>query len=224
MKAVKLLAASVALWAGAASAQAIDAGSSDVQTKNAKTPIALIGDLDRPELKATTDRLQLRANIHRALGHSPAVFAAFVDLTQALRFKTTVDVAERQLAILHVLQRHGGDYEFTKHRASSIAAGLLTEQQVERIADPEASIYSERQRAVLRFARRFAADPAERGDLPADHIEKYLDDRQRVELGMTLAWYLGLAHFTGALDIPDEGDAVLKAPGMKVDLGQRPKP
>ncbi len=107
-------------------------------------------------------------------------------------------------------ERHQGDYELAPHRRFALALGA-SEEQVANVRNPAAhALYTERQRAVLRFAERFAADPSERDRLEESGIENYLNSRERVELAMNLALYLGMAHFTGVLDVPDESTSFLQ--------------
>jgi alkylhydroperoxidase family enzyme len=143
-------------------------------------------------------------NIHRTIANSPSVFSRFIGFAHALRNDTQIDPAERELAILCVLERHEGVYELVAHRRLAARAGL-SEAQITNVRRPDAAdVYSDRQRAILRFAEHFAADPRERDALPASGIESHLDNRQRIELGLTLALYLGLSHFTGVLDVPHD--------------------
>jgi hypothetical protein len=56
----------------------------------------------------------------------------------------------------------------------------------------------------------FAANPSERGDFHDNGIETILENRERIELGLTLAMYIGMAHFTAVFDVPDDD---FNAPG-----------
>lgn len=174
-----------------------------------RTPVVLVQVTEDPEVNETFKRVLERGaptvpNIHRTMANSPSVSARFADLTNALRFHTEINPADRELAILCVLERHCGDYELKKHRPYGRTLGL-TADQVANVCNPNgAEYYSDRQREILRFAERFAADPREVDTLPADNIENYLNNRERIELAMTLALYMGVAHFTSVLDVPDD--------------------
>lgn len=171
--------------------------------------VDLVQQSDHPDVADTFARLSTKpigiVNIHRTLANSPAVFNRFIGLAHALRFETELDPGERELAILCVLERHQGDYELDKHRAIARAAGM-SEAKIAHIRAPdaEAGLFSDRERAILIFAEQFAADPADRPAEIDNAIEAHLDNRQRIELGLTLALYLGLAHFTAMLEVPED--------------------
>ena len=168
-----------------------------------RTFIRLVQDSDEPDVVETFGKLPRVHNIHRILANSPAVFARFTGFAHALRFETLIPPAERELAILCVLERHQGDYEAAYHRSFALTFDV-TQKQVDNVLRPDSACYDDRQRAVLRFAARFAAEPDERVALPDDNIETYYDDRERLELALTLTLYLGLARFTNIVDVPDD--------------------
>lgn len=171
--------------------------------------VDLVEHSDHPDVTMTFERLSAKpigiVNIHRTLANSPAVFNRFIGLAHALRFETQIDPGERELAILVVLERHEGDYELDKHRAIARAAGV-DDAKIAHVRSPDAKpgLFSDRERAILAFAEHFAADPADRPADVDDAIEHHLDNRQRIELGLTLALYLGLAHFTALLGVPED--------------------
>lgn len=172
--------------------------------ENAKrTSIQLVQNSDEPDVIETFGKLPRIHNIHRILANSPAVFARFTGFAHALRFETRIPAGERELAILCVLERHRGDYEAAYHRSFALTFDV-TQEQVDNVSRPESDCYNDRQRAVLRFAARFAADPDEWDVLPDDRIEDHYDDRERLELALTLTLYLGLARFTNIIDVPDD--------------------
>jgi 4-carboxymuconolactone decarboxylase len=173
-----------------------------------RMPVERVGASDDPEVAATFAKLAAGkvgvVNIHRILANSPVVFAQFIGLAHALRFETELDPAERELAILRVLEIHGGDYELSHHRPMGKAAGLSDAQIAGAAAkDAPADLYSERERVILLFADCFAAGKGIEAEA-LDKIEPHLDNRQRVELAMTLALYTGLAYFTNMLEVPQD--------------------
>jgi 4-carboxymuconolactone decarboxylase len=175
-------------------------------TDKQRVAIDLVRDSDHPDARATFEKLAGGSvgvvNIHRTIANSPTVFSRFIGFAHALRFETELDPAERELAILRVLERCDGHYEIVHHRRMGAAAGL-SEAELAHVGDPGAphAIYTERQRAILDFADRFAAGAGVEPEAGAA-LSRHLDSRQRVELGLTLALYLGLAHFTNSIDVP----------------------
>jgi hypothetical protein len=62
-------------------------------------------------------------------------------------------------------------------------------------------LFDDREKLVLHFADVFAAGEEASPELAAS-IPRYFDDRLVVELALTMAMYLGLAHLTGVIDLP----------------------
>lgn len=170
-----------------------------------RIPVDLVQESEDPIVGETFDFLRSKAgvgNIHRFAANSPAVFKNFIGLAYALRYDTELDPLERELAICAVLERHDGEYELAPHRRMAAICGA-SEDQIAGVSHPErGDLFSPRQQAVLRFAAHMGADPAERDALPEHEIEVWLTNRQRIELGFTLALYMGLAHLTGVFDVP----------------------
>lgn len=172
-----------------------------------RVKVDLVRETDDPILLPLFERLSGGAtglvNIHRTLANSPEVFHAFIGLAHALRFKTELDPAERELAILRALARHQGDYEMVHHRRMGLDVGL-SEAAVDAacLAAGEDGL-DERQLLLLRFADRFAEGNGVDAETSAA-LRDALGNRGVVELSLTLALYVGLAHLTGALDVPSD--------------------
>jgi alkylhydroperoxidase family enzyme len=186
--------------------------------------VDLVEDSTDPVVLATFERLEARSGIgmlHRTLANSPDVFASFVGLAQALRYSTQIDPVDRELAICAVLERHEGHYELAAHRRFAAIIGA-TQEQIDNVSNRDCmGVYTERQEQILRFAAQLAADPGELADLPPSRIEEWLDNRERIELGLTLALYMGLAHFTALFAVPAEDFERDGAPSLS-RAAQRP--
>lgn len=178
----------------------------------------MVEEGNHPDVIETFERLSARSgigNIHRTIANSPEVFRNFIGLSQALRYSTRLDPIERELAICVVLERHDGEYELDAHRRFAKLLGA-TDPQVSNVRNrAEPGLYTERMQQILLFAEHLAADPAERSLLPSHEIEAWLDNRERIELGLTLAIYLGLAHFTALFDVPAENFDAQGAPSLE---------
>ena len=64
-------------------------------------------------------------NMHRALGHAPRVFRAYVDMAHALRDQATTPRDIRELLILRVLHNLGGSYELARHEPMALSSGSM---------------------------------------------------------------------------------------------------
>jgi len=180
--------------------------------------VELVNEPQHADAVETFERIRAKSgigNIHRTLANSPTVFKNFIGLSHALRYETDIDPVERELAICCVLERHDGQYELEPHRRFAKVLGA-TDEQIAHVSAPEqATCFSERERAILQFARHIAADPAERSSYDYRQIEAHLDNRQRIELGLTLSVYMGLAHFTALFAVPEEDFSSKDAPSME---------
>jgi alkylhydroperoxidase family enzyme len=170
-----------------------------------KSRVNLVDDAN-PEANKTFAKLPLVGALHRAMANSPAAFDAFIELSHILRRETTLPIPDRALAIMRVLELAHGDYELHAHRTFHATFDVTSDQVANlALASERSDLYSARQVAMIHFAERFAvSDPAERESLPSDGIEKFLNDRQIVELAMSLGLYLATAHLSGILEIPNE--------------------
>jgi 4-carboxymuconolactone decarboxylase len=172
-----------------------------------RIPVSLVRQTDDPVVEEVFGRLEKGAvgivNVHRTLANSPEVFAAFIGLAHALRFKTGLEPAERELAILRALARHRGEYEMIHHRRLGAAAGL-SPAELEAACDPAVPAgLSGRKQAILDYADAFAIGTGVSDEASAA-LRAVLDDRAIVELSLTLALYVGMAHLTAALDVPPD--------------------
>lgn len=167
---------------------------------NSRVPIGLVDEktIQDPVAKEVFGRISKGTsvgvvNLHRAIANSPKVFDAFLAFAHALRHASDLDPLERELAILRVLERHGGHYEHVHHTKMAIAAGA-TEAQLAGQLDARKS-------AILAYVDAYSAG---HGVAPAvaDAVAKELNDRQRIELTLTIGLYMSLAHFSNALDLP----------------------
>ncbi|GAA1676984.1 hypothetical protein GCM10009830_24700 [Glycomyces endophyticus] len=136
-------------------------------------------------------------NLHRALGHAPALLAPVLDLIHALRFDAKVARSLRELMICRIAQLEDSDYELAHHLPMAAESGL-DEDQVASIAGwREAACFDERQRAVLGYAEHLGAG-ADRDD---EALDKCFDPVEQTELTVTGATYIALARMLRALDV-----------------------
>lgn len=173
--------------------------------KGKPATVELVQNSDHPDVIATLARVGSAtgvANIHRVLANSPAVFAAYINFVYALRKETLLPPIDRELGILVVLERHGGDYELPPHRRLATTLGLTDDQIANVRADGSDALFSDRQNSIRRFAERFGADPADRDALPADDLAAHLNSQEIVELALSLMLYMGMSHFTSVIEIP----------------------
>ncbi len=143
--------------------------------------------------QALFDRLEaLRGkpveNVFLAVANAPSLCDGVLAMAMSLRQSTLLDRQLRELAVLTVGRETKADYEVAHHWNSAIKAGLAREK-LERLASFEVEpIFSETERVVIRVAREIT-QAGRLSDALWDALCAVLDEAQRLELVLTIAWY-----------------------------------
>jgi len=143
-------------------------------------------------------------NLFRMLAHSPPVAAGFAGLGGALLQEGTLDPRLRELAIVRVGKLAGASYEVQKHTVIGRAMGL-TDAELDALApgaDP--APLDEVCRTVLTLTDELfhgirASDAAMAG------ARRHLDDRQFLELVVTIGFYGLVCRVLETLGVDLEG-------------------
>jgi alkylhydroperoxidase family enzyme len=167
--------------------------------------------LDRDDLtegdRAVFDRLQASrgiptGNIWRALANAPNLLDRILSLADELRHGVAIDKTYREIAVLMVGLVSGSQYEFDHHWNAAVKAGLAKDK-LEQLADFEASpLFSDAERAVLRYAGE--ASLGEVSDATWQDLRRHFDDRQAIEIVVTVAWYACVVRILVPLKIENE--------------------
>lgn len=139
--------------------------------------------------------------MYQALGNAPEVLDAWIGLGWGLRSGSTVDSALLELAILRVAQLTGSDYVWRSHWRLARKAEL-GEQKLQALSRwRDADVLDPTERSVLALTDALATDvTVDESDWAA--VADRFDDRQRVELVMTIAWYCCVARVASGLAVP----------------------
>ena len=127
-------------------------------------------------------------NLFRMLAHSPPVLSGFTKLGGALLQDAALDPRLRELAIVRVGLLAGASYEVGKHTAIARAVGvsdaelaaLEPTERCDALADPA--------RAVIELTDELFGG-VRATDAAMARIRRHLDDRQLVELVVTIGYY-----------------------------------
>jgi alkylhydroperoxidase family enzyme len=150
--------------------------------------------------------------MYRALANSPAILAGWIDFAWTLRTDATSDRALRELAILRVAQLTASEYVWRSHWRLALKAGAA-EPKLRALHDwADSDLFDDPERSVLGLADELTATAAV-GDQTWAGVAAFLDDRQAVELVMTVSWYCCVARMAAALAIPPE-DYHAGVPGL----------
>lgn len=161
-----------------------------------------------PSVQALFDRLEMLRgnpveNIFLALANVPSLCEGVLGMATSLRQSTILDRQLRELAVLTVGLETHADYEVAHHWNSAIKAGISPDK-LERIAGFETdSAFSEAERTVMRVARQITR-VGQVSDELWDDLCAVLDEAQRLELVLTVAWYNCVARIILPLNIEIE--------------------
>jgi alkylhydroperoxidase family enzyme len=161
-------------------------------------------DTGSPEARQVVEEIRKQRNgrfphlFHMQL-YNPALADAWLRLGTAVRYKSELDPATRELAICLVARTTAAEYEWQAHRALAIGLGI-PEQQLERILDWRSAEFDPRQRAVLALAEQLTRN-VDVDDATFEAVRAELNPRQLVELVATVAYYNMVARFLVGLRI-----------------------
>ncbi len=131
--------------------------------------------------------------------YNPAVADGWLRLGTAVRYKSELDDATRELAICLVARTTGAEYEWRAHRRIAIELGL-SEPALEAILDWRTGDFNARQRAVLALAEQLTRNVTV-DDATFKAANDQLTPREMVELVTTVSYYNMVARFLVGLQI-----------------------
>ena len=153
------------------------------------------------------DLLARRANIYRALAHSPNGLRAFSTLGGFIRFKSRLDPRLRELAILMVGYLARAPYEWSHHVEIGKKCGV-SDDDIRALMDEAEGRPSKLEplaKAVLEAAREMTDDLAI-SDATFAQLRDGLDNERIVDLTLTIGFYNGVVRVLGSLQIDVEDD------------------
>jgi AhpD family alkylhydroperoxidase len=132
--------------------------------------------------------------------NAPVQLDGFLTYANALRDGSELNPKLRELAILTVGYVTGSQYEIAHHQSHALKAGV-TPGQLAAIEEFETSEhFDDLERAVMRLAKESTVDVDVTESRWAD-VAAHLDDKQMVELTLTIAWYNSGVRIMGLLGI-----------------------
>lgn len=157
-----------------------------------------------PAVAETLDALP-DLHLFEMVAHAQSAFRPWLEFGGALLATLELDPILRELAILHVAQLAGSDYERVQHTAIGAAVGVTTDQ-IAALASGQlhTSSFTPLQAKVLAFTA--AAVQANRVPAPiVTSLAREIGPRQVVELLLVIGYYLGVALLAESVGLdPDQ--------------------
>jgi 4-carboxymuconolactone decarboxylase len=138
--------------------------------------------------------------LYALLLNSPEVASGWEQLMTAIRQKTSVPPALRELIILRVAVLNNASYEFDAHVPHALQAGVLQEA-IDRVKSSSLEGFSEIETIVLRYTDAMTRD-LEVSDGLFDQLRKHFPEpKTLLELTATVASYNMVSRFLIAMRI-----------------------
>jgi 4-carboxymuconolactone decarboxylase len=161
----------------------------------------------RPELAAIEAGIMAERGrvslLYQVLLNSPPLAQGWEQLLTAVRNRSSVPAALREMVILRVAVLNRAPYEFEAHVPHALAAGMPSEK-IEALRDPEAgtqaTMFSELERNVIALTDAMTRD-IDVPDSVFDPLKPFFNEQQRVDLVATVASYNMVSRFLVALRI-----------------------
>lgn len=139
-------------------------------------------------------------HLHRMLLHAPPIAVGWITMFDAVRWKSTLSGAIRELVICRIAAINGASYEWDAHAPIALKEGA-TQAQLDALPDWEASdAFGATERAALAYC-----DAMTREVHVPDGVAKAARDlfppRELVELTVTIAGYNCVSRVLEALEI-----------------------
>lgn len=151
-----------------------------------------------------TDSLGER-NILQAIGNNPKILQSYMRYGTTLWTESNLSHRERELIILTVASTSRSRYEWQQHVSMGREADISEEEMIV-IGRHDFSCFSNRERIVLEYVRRFVEGTVT--DDVHTALTEYHDSKVIVGIAALASHYIATAHMLEALAIPLEDEFV----------------
>jgi AhpD family alkylhydroperoxidase len=161
-------------------------------------------DLNNPEAKPLVDRIVAERgkvlHLYQMLLNSPPVAEGWLTYLTAIRQKSTLSAALRELVIMRVAVINGAPYEAEQHAPIALKEGVSQTQLDDLNKWSESDKFDATQRAVLAYTDAMTKNIQVPVEVFAN-VKALLSDRHLVELTATVGAYNMVSRFLEALQI-----------------------
>lgn len=138
-------------------------------------------------------------NIFRALSHSPEALRRFMKFGTYFLAEGKLDPKLREIAILRAGYVCRASYEVSQHIAFGRRAGL-TDEQIRGVQTADASLFDDRECAVLAFAGELSTE-SHVSDATWAKVASFFNEEELVELTMVTSAYNMVSRMLNALEV-----------------------
>ncbi len=133
-------------------------------------------------------------NINKMMAHAENSVRHFMRLGNSLLTQAKLDARLRELAILRIATLCRSRYEWYQHEILAREVGV-PEEQIEAVKQgPDSPVFNDLERAVLRYTDEVTLN-VKSSDEVFNELAKSLDNRELVELTLTIGFYNLVARF-----------------------------
>lgn len=164
---------------------------------------AELDDATRALFDGMTSRGAKVPDLYRLLANAPELLQAWTDLAWPLRNVGHAGRDLRELLIMRTAQLTGAKYEWAHHWSMAVAAGV-SDARLHALKDWTASqLFTAPERAALGLADAMVRDghPSEAAFKP---VKALFDNAAVIQIVLTVAFYVCVARFAGALELDVE--------------------
>lgn len=162
-------------------------------------------DLSAPTIKPLADRIVAERgsvlHLYQMLLNSPSVAEGWLGYLTAIRQKSSLDGAIREMVIMRVAQLNRAPYEADQHAPIALREGM-SQAQLDALGEWSAhgDLFSAQERAVLAYTDAMTRD-VQVPDAVFAAVSAHFEAQQLVELTATVAAYNMVSRFLEALQI-----------------------
>lgn len=167
----------------------------------ARIPYAsLDSDQARPIVERIVAERGNVLHLYQMLLHSPSVAEGWLGYLTAIRQKSTLPGALREMVIMRVAILNHAPYEADQHRPIALREGVESSKLDTLVDWSTSSLFDDRERAVLAYTDAMTRD-VQVPKAVFDAVSDFFDSQSMVELTATIAAYNMVSRFLEALEI-----------------------
>jgi alkylhydroperoxidase family enzyme len=148
-------------------------------------------------------------NLHKALSHAPDMLSAINDLTNTIRFKSSLPRETQELIIVKVSGMVQGDYVYARHKPLAMGWGVSREKLAAVPQHKNSTLFNVKEKALLSFVEALTK-PGAVDDATFAELAKHYTNKEIIEITVSAAGYLAVSRAGTAM-------------GLKVDQGHDPE-